>query len=222
MMAALVQDKEIRLQPPTKTDSLPRNIPFQEYLTLYNSVEGIRSEWVAGTVEVYAMSVSLRHQLLLAFLGRLIDEFLALHTLGIVVLAGYPMFMGDENPAREPDLMVILSENQNRLKTAYLDGPTDLVLEIISPESGSRDRGDKFFEYERFGVPEYWLIDPFRHEAKVYSLNAEGYYQEIGLDTRGRLTSKILAGFALAADVLWQDNLPRGTAILALLEAMKS
>jgi len=221
-MVAIPHNKPVLLKPATNLDALPRIISFQEYLKLYDSIEGARTEWVAGMVEVYAMSISLRHQLLLAFLGRLFDEFLALHTLGIVVLAGYPMYMGEENPAREPDLMVVLNEHQDRLKTSYLEGAADLVVEIASPESVARGRGDKFIEYERFGVREYWLIDPFRREAKVHSLSTDGFYQDSGLDEKGRLVSKLLPGFVLTADVLWQENLPRGAAILALIEEMKS
>jgi len=222
MKAALVQDKEIPLHLPTKTDSLPRNIPFQEYLTLYDSAEGIRSEWVAGTVEVYAMSTGRKHAELLGFLHVLFMFFMSKHRPGKIYLSDFPMFINDTEPAREPDLMIVFQENQARVQPTYLDGPADLVLEIIPPESGSRDRGDKFIEYERFGVPEYWLIDPIRRAATVYNLNAEGYYQELGLDEHGRLTSKILSGFAIDPNVFWQDDLPFGGEILALLEAMKS
>lgn len=170
-------------QPPTtakpapnnKLADLPRHVTFEEYLQMYDSIEGARTEWVAGKVEVYPVNVSLRHQLLLAFFGRLLDEFLALHALGIVVLAGYPMYMGDDYAAREPDIMVVLNDHLARLKTNHLDGPADLVVEIVSPESGTRDRGQKFEEYEQFGVPEYWLIDPIRHEVRVTHLTKKKF-----------------------------------------------
>lgn len=46
------------------------------------------------------------------------------------------------------------------MKETYLDGPADLVVGIVSPDSVGRDRGEKFYEYAQGGVPEYWLIDP--------------------------------------------------------------
>ena len=54
------------------------------------------------------------------------------------------------------------------MQATYLDGPADVVVEIISPESRLRDRGEKFAEYEMGGVREYWLIDSERHEADWY------------------------------------------------------
>ncbi|MEJ7756097.1 MAG: Uma2 family endonuclease [Nocardioidaceae bacterium] len=52
----------------------------------------------------------------------------------------------------------------------YLDGAADLAIEIISPESIGRDRGEKFVEYEAAGIREYWLIDPERRQAEFYRL----------------------------------------------------
>lgn len=54
----------------------------------------------------------------------------------------------------------VASEHLDRLKETYLDGPADLVVGIVSPDSVGRDRGEKFYEYAQGGVPEYWLIDP--------------------------------------------------------------
>jgi Uma2 family endonuclease len=62
------------------------------------------------------------------------------------------------------------------LTKQYLDGLADLVIEIISPESTSRDRGEKFYEYEMVGVRGYWLVDPQRELAEFYLLDAQGRY----------------------------------------------
>jgi hypothetical protein len=49
----------------------------------------------------------------------------------------------------------------------------------VPPESRSRDRGEKYYEYEEGGVREYWLIDPVRRKAEFYQLGADGYYPAI-------------------------------------------
>lgn len=215
-------------QPPTtakpapnnKLADLPRHVTFEEYLQMYDSIEGARTEWVAGKVEVYPVSVSRRHAELLGFLHVLFMFFMAQRKPGKIYLSDFPMYMGDDYAAREPDLMIVFQENLGRVMTNYLDGPADLVVEIISPESGTRDRGQKFEEYEQFGVPEYWLIDPIRHEVRVYALSEEKIYHEVGLDTVGRVASVVLPGFILDPAVLWRDPLPFGGEILALVEAM--
>ena len=57
------------------------------------------------------------------------------------------------------------TEHLDRLTDSHLSGPADLVVEIVSPDSLGRDRGDKFAEYEAASIPEYWLIDPVRQQA---------------------------------------------------------
>lgn len=46
----------------------------------------------------------------------------------------------------------------------------------MSPESAERDHGEKFVEYEKGGVPEYWIMDYLHREGHLYRLNAEGIY----------------------------------------------
>ena len=57
-------------------------------------------------------------------------------------------------------------------------GRPDLIVEIISPESISRDQGRKLVEYESEKVFEYWLIDPIRKEAEFYQLGEDNLYHQ--------------------------------------------
>jgi Uma2 family endonuclease len=146
------------------------SVSFGDYLKTYNSVERVRTEWVAGEVESYTVTNNLIHQRLLRFLATLFGSFLEVKSLGEVILAGFPMYLGDDKPAREPDLMIVLNAHRERIKPTYLDGIADLVVEIVSPESDERDHGKKYIEYEAIGISEYWLIDPIRQESDVYVL----------------------------------------------------
>ncbi len=100
------------------------------------------------------------------------------------------------------------TDHLNRLKRTHLDGPADVAIEIISPESAGRDRGDKFYEYQDGGVPEYWLIDPDRKTADFYQRDDAGLYRTVAPDADGYYTSRALAGFRLRVAWLWQDPLP--------------
>src|SRR5258708_35842505 len=153
------------------TNSTAEKIPFEIYLTRYNSIEGFRTEWIAGKVAIYSGSSTTQHQDILRFLAVLLNLYLGTPTRGKILLAGVPMYLGDDRPAREPDLLVILSEHLEHIKATYLDGIADIVVEIVSPESDERDHGAKFVEYEAAGVPEYWLIDPLRSESTIYVLS---------------------------------------------------
>lgn len=204
------------LDPAAGESVIAAGIGFAEYLQRF---AGLRTEWLAGKV-IEHMPNNTRHQVLLLFLSHLLDNFLSLRGEGQVLLAGVPMFLGDDRPAREPDLMLVLGRHQERIRETYLEGPADLLVEIVSPESSTRDRGVKFDEYEAAGVAEYWLIDPLRAEAAIYTLAQDGRYRRLGPDADGKITSAVLPGFVLAAAVLWQDTLPRGGELLALVQSM--
>ena len=196
------------------------HITFQDYLTDTNSIEGIRTEWIAGKVEAYKMSNNTQHQEILRFLTVLLDFFLSAKSLGKLLLAGVPMYLGDDKPAREPDLMVVLNEHLSRIQMTYLNGPADIAIEVVSPESDERDHGAKLLEYEAAGVLEYWLIDALRSQADIYILDTNKRYQRVNLDAEGRLNSSVLPGFSFDPRLLWKESLPGGAAIVTLIEQM--
>ena len=109
---------------------------------------------------------------------------------------------------REPDLFFVTKDRLNHLKKNYFDGAADLVLEIISSESRGRDRGDKYYEYEKAGVKEYWIIDYEREKVEFYNLDKNGFYQLTYADENNIFHSKVLKTLALNVSWLWQKKLP--------------
>jgi Uma2 family endonuclease len=167
--------------------------------------EDTLAEWVDGAV-VMISPASLRHQLLGEFLRTILSSFVRLHGLGQVVEPPFQMKL--PRSGREPDILYIAHDHLDRLRETYLDGPADLVVEIISPESVDRDRTVKFAEYQEAGVPEYWLLDPAREQAEFYQLNAEGRYEQVKVDTDGSYRCRSVPGFWLHTSWLWQQPLP--------------
>jgi Uma2 family endonuclease len=147
---------------------------------------------------------SKRHQQIVSFLGKVLGTFVEQHNLGIVLSAPFQMKL---EHGREPDLLFVAREHQNRLKETYLDGPADLAVEIVSPESAERDRGAKFYEYARGGVPEYWLMDPQIQWAEFYRLEEERYRMTF-CGEEGEYRALTLPGFWLRVEWLWQEPLP--------------
>jgi Uma2 family endonuclease len=112
--------------------------------------------------------------------------------------------------SREPDILFVTRENRARLTPQRLEGPADLAVEIISEESTTRDRVQKFAEYQQAGVREYWLIDPRpgQQQVTLYHLTDAGTYAAIASDEQGRCHSTVLPGFWLRPAWLWQEPLP--------------
>ena len=104
-------------------------------------------------------------------------------------------------------MLYIAQAHLGTLKRTYLDGPADLAVEVVSPESQTRDRQQKFQEYQQGGVREFWLLDPDAQSAAFYQLGAQGAYQQVAPDAQGIYRSAALAGFWLDVAWLWQDPL---------------
>lgn len=178
-------------------------VTYEEFLHLVD--EDSLAEWVDGTIEV-SSPANRRHQDIGKFLLSALTAFVDVHALGTVMNA--PFQMKIVRSGREPDVMFIANERLDRMTPTYLDGPADLVIEIISPESVVRDRETKFAEYQEAGVAEYWLIDPRSEQADFYRLNDRGQYERASVDPEGIYYSPAVPGFWLRDSWLWQQPLP--------------
>ncbi|HEY2588426.1 MAG TPA: Uma2 family endonuclease, partial [Tepidisphaeraceae bacterium] len=132
-------------------------------------------EWVNGEVVTMA-PVSDEHSDLQIFLVKILGSFIDAHDLGKLRGEPFQMKTGPNLPGRSPDVLFVARRNLSRLKSNHLQGPADVVVEVISPGSQSIDRGDKYYEYEAGGVREYWLIDPTRKQAEFYLRGRDRHY----------------------------------------------
>lgn len=188
-------------------------LSYEEFLKLYD--EDAHAEWVDGEVIILSPA-SNRHQDLVRFLTVILNVYVERHNLGVIRPAPFQMRVGLSG--REPDLLFVAQEHLERLKESYLDGPADLVIEISSPESRLRDRGEKLAEYELAGVREYWLLDPEEKRADFYVLSSDGRYDRRRPQPDGRYRSEVLAGFELDTDWLWRSPLPPVLEVLKILK----
>lgn len=181
------------------------------------------AEWING--EVRFSSVTYEHQRVLGFMNNVVGTFAQIFKLGRVYLLRYAMRVKPDGNGREPDLIFVANENLQRITERQLEGPADLVIEIISDDSVYNDRVDKFQEYEDGGVREYWIIDPRplqrkRQRADFYVLDANGQYQPVPINPDGIYRSTVLPNFWLKVEWLWQDE-PNPLVALAQIVGME-
>lgn len=170
--------------------------------------EDTHAEWVSGEV-YFLMTAEMFHQQMVDFLNRLIGFFIESRDLG--ALFSGPASIKLEKSGREPDLFFVSKANLTRVTKMYFDGPPDLIIEVVSDDSVSRDRADKFEEYEDAGVKEYWIIDPRprRRRTDFYQLGLDGKYQPVPVGADGIYRSQVLPGFWLRVHWLWEEPLPK-------------
>jgi len=104
----------------------------------------------------------------------------------------------------QPDLSVFCSETHLDEKGAK--GPPDLVVEILSPSTSSRDTIVKRALYERHGVPEYWIVDPETRMVYQFVLTSGRYAEARELSAGMRLEAATLGGVAFGIDELFPQS----------------
>ena len=182
-----------------------KRMNYEEFLRWAG--EDTHAEWVNGEV-IEFMPAKPIHQSISAFLVVIISNFISLFELGQVRYAPMEMRLRGGRSSREPDILFIKQANLHRLNENRLEGPADLVIEIVSDDSVTRDRRDKLKEYQEAGITEYWIVDPRpgKLRADFYRLNEAGHYELFGLDEDERVESQVLPGFWLRPQWLWQSD----------------
>lgn len=113
-----------------------------------------------------APAPNLRHQRVLQRLLRRFED--AVTDRSEVYLSPVDVVLADDT-ALQPDLVFVREENRGILGD-HIHGAPDLVAEVISPGSRKMDRELKMEAYARFGVAEYWIVDPFAETVEVHRL----------------------------------------------------
>ena len=195
-------------------DEQRRRMSYDEYVDW--AVDDVWSEWVDGEVIVFVPPL-IGHQYVVAFLFTLVRLYADLLKLGTVLPHQTELLILGGRVSREPDLTFVAAANLDRVTDRRVEGWADLVVEVVSDDSVTRDRRDKWQQYAEAGVAEYWLLDwwPGRQRADFFQLGPDGVYERQELDAAGRYHSRVLHGFWLDPAWLWQDPLPDPVRLMA-------
>lgn len=115
----------------------------------------------------------------------------------------------------EPDVAFVAAARANIVRKGYVEGPPDLAIEIVSPDSVDRDYEQKRRQYEQAGVHEYWIIDPDEKRATFLVRGERGFVDAAPADHV--FHSQALPGFHLDVRWLWQQPLPDSLEIVQQL-----
>ncbi len=113
-------------------------------------------------------------------LGEIYFSLRSLLKVGRVRMAPTGLHFDDGN-SFEPDLFWVSPDNAACVLEAnerYWHGAPDLVVEILSPSTEANDRGKKFQTYQRYGVREYWLVNPEARFVEVYRHDGQAFKQQ--------------------------------------------
>jgi Uma2 family endonuclease len=179
---------------------------YEEYLA---RPEDTRAEWVDGEAICLLPPTRVHEQVRMLF-SRLLALYVELFDLGVVYGPMLEMRILGGRASRLPDVLFVGRARLEQVTAQRLDGPADLVLEVLSDDSVTRDRRDKREQYERAGVVDYWILDPRprRRRGYFYRLGADGTFQTVLPDHEGKVHAASVPGYWIRPEWFWRDPLP--------------
>jgi Uma2 family endonuclease len=168
--------------------------------------DGKRHELIDGEHYVTPSPAS-KHQAIVWNLNGLLYAYLRDHPVGKAFGAPLDVVFSQFDVV-EPDLLFISTERRKHVLTEKnVQGAPDLVVEIGSPSTRKRDETIKRRLYERFGVAEYWVIDPELDAIKIYRRAGDRYERaaELTLEAGDTLTSPLLPDLILPLSKIFEE-----------------
>lgn len=158
---------------------------YEDYCLL---PEGKRYELIDGGLHM-TPSPFTRHQRIILRLAEWFFTHLERGGLATVLVAPMDVYLSNEDVV-QPDILVVDRQRDKIIEEKYVKGAPDLVVEVISPTHPDRDRIVKKKLYHKFGVKEYWIVDPDARSIEVYVWDNSGY-RLTGSFTTGQIGSSV-------------------------------
>jgi Uma2 family endonuclease len=165
---------------------------YHDYLQL---PEDKRYEILDG--ELYVVPApDIRHQRIALRLQLALFQHVGKNDLGELLAAPCDVLLSDENVV-QPDILFVAKERLGIIGRANIHGAPDLVVEILSPGTRDKDLEIKRKIYARFGVQEYWIVDPDAATVEVQVWSDSGYIAAGMYGNSDRLSSPLLPELSL-------------------------
>lgn len=173
-IAGIIEEKQSTSE--TMLNKIEKLITLEEFRQYPETNQHI--ELIHGEI-IMAPSPHADHQDIVLNFALLLKQ---LH-LGKVVIAPMDVYL-DERNALQPDVFWLAVDSQCVQRDGYYYGAPELVIEVHSPATATRDKREKFKLYEQHGVKEYWMIEPTNQNLEVWHLEG-ARFQRLGLYEEG-------------------------------------
>ena len=181
---------------------------YNDYLKLEDDK---RYEILGGKLFMMTPAPEFNHQRISIILAIKFYSYVEKQALGFVVSAPTDVVLDEENVV-QPDILFISKENKDFIRKKGVFGPPDIVVEIVSPSTQYKDTYEKKDLYAKFGVKEYWIVNPYMKCIELFSLDEKGGYKLISegyMDEGGNKTikSRVLKDFVLDLGEVFKEDI---------------
>ncbi|HKI04981.1 MAG TPA: Uma2 family endonuclease [Thermoanaerobaculia bacterium] len=183
-------------------DIVPHKLTYEDYILFPE--DGQRHEILDGEHYVTPAPTP-DHQGVSSNLHLKLGPFVRERRLGVVLYAPLDVLLS-EHDVTQPDLLFISNQRAGILTKTHLLGAPDLVIEILSNSTRRRDETLKRDLYERFGVLEYWLVDPLHRSVRVFLRSSKGFLPPLRLSAAAGdvLTTPLLPGLKIPVSEIFE------------------
>ena len=147
---------------------------------------------------------SIWHQDIVANLGMVLRGYVKANNLGKVLWAPCDLVLSEQDVV-QPDLLFVSNERSELITKDNIRGGPDLVVEVLSPSTASRDRELKLSLYAANGVREYWIVDPDARTVQVLALARDGSHSARTHDS-GPVPSAVLPDLTVDVGEIFEQS----------------
>jgi Uma2 family endonuclease len=150
---------------------------------------------VMDGVLLMSPSPSPAHQSVVNWIAFYLTQYVLLTDLGRVFSAPLDVELAP-NKVVQPDVLVLLNKNLNKVTASRIVGAPDLVVEVRSPGTAAYDRLNKLGVYAQEGVQEYWMVNPDMQTIEILVLQNGIYVSRGVLRGKNGVSSQVVPGIA--------------------------
>lgn len=147
-----------------------------------------------------------RHQLIAGNIHAMLHVHARRSGLGVVLSPPIDVVFG-EGDAREivqPDVLFVSRPRYGIIVEAEVRGAPDLVVEVLSPSTATRDLTYKKHLYGRYGVREYWIVDPILETLDLYASKRGSFDQPRTMRASESFSSALFEGLVISLEDVFQ------------------
>ncbi len=145
------------------------------------------------------------HQEISLNIASILRNYALQHKMGKVLCAPVDVILSMTDVV-QPDIVFVAGERLNIITEKNIVEAPDLIVEILSEHTESIDRNKKKKLYERFGVREYWLVDPANRQIDQFVLQERAFALKSSAGTDQTLSSAILDGCTIPVDDIFPSK----------------
>lgn len=175
------------------TRTLPNPFTYDDYIALPD--DGKRYEIIEGEVSM-TPAPSPRHQEVQIRISSALFFHVDKHSLGRVFSSPIDLVLSMVDVV-QPDLLFVARDREHIIAKKNIVGIPNLIVEILSPSSTTRDQKEKLSLYQRYGLPEYGIVDPDSQAVDVFVSAANRLEKVETLKTGEQLHSRQIPGLIL-------------------------